>query len=85
MARTDPDLPAIAVIPADAIAVVAAKTGQSAGGMTAHTCWRLIARLGGHQGRRGDGAPGWETLWKGWRVVSLLVEGLHLAASLPGP
>jgi hypothetical protein len=84
-ARADPDLPATAVLPAEVIAVVAAKTGQPTADMTARTCWRLIARLGGHQGRRGDGEPGWETLWKGWRVVSLLVEGLHLAASLPDP
>ena len=84
-ARADSDQPAIAVLPAEVVAVVAAKTGQPAAGMTAHTCWRLIARLGGHQGRRGDGEPGWETLWKGWRVVSLLVEGMHLAASLPDP
>lgn len=85
MARTDPDLPASTLVPADVIAAVAAKTGQPATGMTVHTCWRLIARLGGHQGRRGDGEPGWETLWKGWRVVDLLVEGVHLAASLPDP
>jgi len=84
-ARTDPELPASTLVPPDVIAVVAAKTGQPAVGMTVRACWRLIARLGGHQGRRGDGEPGWETLWKGWRVVSLLVEGLHLAASLPDP
>ena len=28
---------------------------------------RLIARLGGFLGRRGDGAPGVKTLWRGWR------------------
>jgi len=84
-ARTDPDHPASAVVPADVIAVVAAKTRQPVAGMTVGTCRRLIARLGGHQGRRGDGDPGWETLWKGWRVASRLVEGVQSAASLPGP
>jgi hypothetical protein len=84
-ARTDPDRPAATLLPAEVIAVVAAKAGRPAAGMTVGTCWRLIARLGGHQGRRGDGDPGWETLWKGWRVVSLLVEGIHLASSLPDP
>ncbi len=84
-ARADPDHPASTVLPAAVIAVVAAKTDQPVAGMTVGRCWRLIARLGGHQGRRGDGEPGWETLWKGWRTVSLLVEGVHLAASLPGP
>ncbi len=42
-----------------------AKTGQPTTGMTVRTCWRLIARLGGHQGRRGDGEPGWETVVEG--------------------
>jgi hypothetical protein len=25
-----------------------------------------LARLGGHQNRKGDGLPGWQTIWKGW-------------------
>jgi IS4 transposase len=28
---------------------------------------RLIAMLGGFQGREGDGAPGVKTIWRGWR------------------
>lgn len=28
---------------------------------------RWIARLGGHQGRKGDGAPGVQTIWRGLR------------------
>lgn len=84
-ARTNPEQPASVVLPAEVIAVVAAKTDHSVAGMTVGRCWRLIARLGGHQGRRGDGEPGWETLWKGWRTVGLLVEGVHLAASWADP
>ena len=57
-ARADPDRPAAALLPADVVAVAAAKTGQPAAGMTARTCRRLIARLGGRQGRRGGGEPG---------------------------
>jgi hypothetical protein len=34
-----------------------------------------VARLGGHQGRRHDGAPGWLVLWRGWIKLQLLVEG----------
>jgi hypothetical protein len=47
--------------------------------MTAGQCWRGLARLGGHQGRRHDGDPGWRTVWRGWQYVQTLVEGLHLA------
>lgn len=28
-----------------------------------------VARLGGYQDRRGDGPPGWQTLWRGWQKV----------------
>jgi hypothetical protein len=34
-----------------------------------------VARLGGHQGRRHDGPPGWLVLWRGWMKLQLLVEG----------
>jgi Transposase Tn5 dimerisation domain len=27
---------------------------------------RAIARLGGFLGRKSDGLPGWQTLWRGW-------------------
>lgn len=42
----------------------------------------LIARLGGHMGRKGDGPPGWITLWRGWQRLSERVEGYRLAFSL---
>ena len=81
-ARAAPERPAAAVVGAEAVAVVAAKTGAPAAGMTAGTCWRLIARLGGHQGRTRDGDPGWQTLWRGWSHVQTLLEGVHLAHHL---
>ena len=34
-----------------------------------------VARLGGHLARKNDGPPGWQTLWRGWRKLHLLVEG----------
>ena len=40
--------------------------------------WMQVARLGGHQGRRGDGPPGWRTIWRGWRYLSDLTDGAHL-------
>lgn len=46
--------------------------------MTALQFWQTVARLGGHQGRRRDGPPGWRTLWKGWRYLVDLTEGARL-------
>ena len=36
---------------------------------------RWIGRLGGHLGRKGDGMPGVRVLWRGWRDLTILVEG----------
>jgi hypothetical protein len=41
-----------------------------------------LAGLGGQLGRKGDGLPGWQTLWLGRRSRRLLVEGVHIAAQL---
>jgi transposase-like protein/transposase Tn5 family protein len=38
-----------------------------------------IGRLGGHLNRRGDGMPGWQTLWRGMTTLRTLVEGVRLA------
>ena len=40
---------------------------------------RLIARLGGFLGRKGDGEPGAKTLWLGLRDIAVFVEGTRFA------
>lgn len=37
-----------------------------------------VGRLGGHMNRRRDGMPGWITLWRGMKVLRLLVRGAQL-------
>lgn len=39
----------------------------------------LLARLGGHQGIRQAGLPGWQTIWRGYRQFSLLVDGYRMS------
>jgi len=34
-----------------------------------------LARLGGHLNRKGDGFPGWLTLWRGWEALRMMVMG----------
>lgn len=36
---------------------------------------QALGRLGGHQNRQGDGAPGWLVLWRGWMKLQLLRDG----------
>lgn len=82
-ARQTPDAPATLLFPPVTVQIIAALTHQPAAGMTVHRCWRLIARLGGHWGRTGDGEPGWKTIWYGWQKIQDVETGVHLAASLP--
>ena len=41
-----------------------------------------IGRLGGHLNRKGDGMPGFITLWRGIIELNSLVEGARLARNL---
>lgn len=44
-----------------------------------------VAQMGGFLGRRSDGDPGWQTLWKGWERLQWKVEGLRLARQQSPP
>jgi hypothetical protein len=35
--------------------------------------------------RKSDGEPGWQTIWKGWFVLTILVEGYELAQAITSP
>lgn len=39
----------------------------------------LIGRLGGHQGIKQKGIPGWQTLFKGWKYFQTLLHGINLS------
>lgn len=79
LARQQPERPAAEVVPGEVVQVVALKTGGQAAGMTVEQCVKRIAQLGGYQGRRSDGPPGWKTLWHGWLKIQTLLEVVHLA------
>jgi hypothetical protein len=82
LVQTTPDVPAETVMEPDLVAVVATRTGVDRAGMTLGAFWRAVASLGGYLGRKGDGPPGWKTIWKGWGYVQTLWEGVRLAAHL---
>ncbi len=79
MVRQLPERPAMEVVDPLMVEVVAAKQQVDSQTMSLQTFWLLVARLGGFQGRKSDGPPGWRTLWWGWRYVSDLTEGARLA------
>jgi hypothetical protein len=47
---------------------------------TARDLVRAVATLGGFLGREGDGEPGWQTLWRGYRRLQDIVLGVQLKA-----
>ena len=66
------------------VQVVAQLSGHTAP-LSCAQFWRLMAQLGGHQGRKGDGPPGWRTVWRGWQYVATILRGFDLAADLVPP
>lgn len=54
------------------------KFGRPKEGWTQRNIWIGIARMGGYLARNSDGPPGWQTLWRGWQRLRLMVEGAQI-------
>ena len=84
LGRTLPDLPADVLFEADEwrAAFILNKKPPPTAVPTASAGIRLIARLGGFLGRKGDGEPGAKTLWLGMRDIAVFVQGTRYAREL---
>lgn len=49
-------------------------------GMTVYQFIRELAKMGGFLGRKHDGEPGWQTVWRGYRKLQSLLDALELTA-----
>jgi hypothetical protein len=90
-ARLTPDRPANACVPvelvrtlsaliqADPTAKAKSKAPASPAELTVRQFMHAVAKLGGFLGRKGDGEPGWRTLWRGWLELTLINAGYELA------
>lgn len=65
----------------EAMAVLELQVGRPHEGWTSQSLVRAIARLGGFIGRKSDGNPGWQTTWRGFQKLMVLVAGYNLARS----
>jgi hypothetical protein len=83
LSRLRPEAPATEVASELHVTLMCRKRGISRAEMTCYRFKREVARLGGFFGRKSDGEPGWQTLWKGWRKLNAMVEGAQLIAE-PG-
>ena len=82
-ARTEPTRPCTEVLSGDEwrvlwVRVHGVPVPPSHEPPTMREAVRMVGRLGGHLGCKCDGLPGVRSLWKGWYVLQLLVEGYHI-------
>ena len=71
-----------AVVPAEWICVVSTLAGSHPDELIPQAFWRTLAQQGGFIGRKGDGFPGWQAIWKGWTQVRFLVQGFKIHQTL---
>jgi hypothetical protein len=80
-ARNTPEVPATAIVEPLMVKVLLRLRPRLKPNISVAAFWAQVARLGGHPGRRGDGPPGWRTIWRGWRYLSDLADGARLFVS----
>lgn len=68
-----------AAMPECALTLLETKYSRPRQGWTHKTVLVAIARIGGFQARKNDGAPGWICIWRGWHRLMLMVQGFLLA------
>lgn len=74
-ARTDPEQPAKGVVPANWLAALPLVLNTRKPIKTVRDFFRGLAALGGFLGRKGDGEPGWQTIWGGLQTLLLCLRG----------
>ncbi len=82
LARAHPERLAHDVLSPDTARLVAHLAHAPVATLTLARFWTAVAHQGGYLARAGDGPPGWKSLWRGWRHIQTLLEGVHLASHL---
>jgi len=84
LARISPEIPAQRVVPRVWLQMLKAarKRLHRVHDLTVRQFYREVAKLGGFLGRKGDGDPGWITIWRGWEKLNNFVHGATLASKL---
>ena len=72
-----------AVVPYSWLIVVAHLATCRPEKLTPRQFWLTIAKRGGFIGRKGDGLPGWQTIWRGWYDVMMMVRGVEMCTPHP--
>ena len=51
-------------------------------GLTVYEFFRELAKLGGFLARKGDGEPGWQTVWRGYHKLQTLLDAMRLTGAI---
>ena len=79
-ARLTPEKPAIECVPPELVQTLAKLIKEkNPERMTIRRFTHEVAKRGGFMGRKGDGEPGWRTLWEGWHELNLIHAGYQMA------
>ena len=65
------------------LAILEKKIGGPKDGWSNRNLLVGIARIGGFLGRKGDGMPGWQTIWRGWQRLMWMCEGVEILNRSP--
>jgi hypothetical protein len=84
VARKAPDTPAEKVVPKEWLATLRALTQHRKPINTVGEFFRRLAMFGGFLGRKGDGQPGWQTIWGGLEKLLLCVRGAQAMSTKCG-
>lgn len=78
-ARLTPDRPAIQCVADELVQMLCKLIKVKPAALTVRRFTHEVAKMGGFLGRKGDGNPGWKTLWYGWQKLNLILTGYQLA------
>jgi hypothetical protein len=78
VARRDPEQPAAQVVPKEWLRAVPLLLKKRRPIKTVREFYRALAQLGGFLGRKGDGEPGWQTIWGGLEKLLLCLRGADM-------
>lgn len=81
--RNQPEAKAATHVPASwlkCLKLVRPKTKLT--GMTVYEFFRELAKMGGFLGRKGDGEPGWQTIWRGFQKLQSILDAMKLIGAI---
>ena len=79
-ARNAPETPAKKYVPSTWLTALKGLSKRiQLAELTVYQFFRELARVGGFLARKGDGEPGWQTIWCGYQKLQMVVTGIEIA------